>query len=153
MSQYLIDRVSALPNVTLHMGTRVAAVERDRDTITAVGCEGPQGSFVLNTSHLFFFTGATPNTGWLAHCGVKTDEKGFVLTGHVLQSLSGYVPSALETSVRGVFAIGDVRSGSIKRVAAAAGEGAAVVALIHEYLAAQREHTGNAASCASAKSQ
>jgi thioredoxin reductase (NADPH) len=153
MSQYLIERIGALPNVTLHVQTRVAAIERDGEAIRAVRCAGPQGDFVLKTSHLFLFTGAAPNTGWLRHCGVRTDEKGFVLTGHALQSLAGYVPAALETSVRGVFAIGDVRSGSTKRVAAAAGEGAAVVAHIHEHLAAQRECARNAVSRASRKLQ
>jgi thioredoxin reductase (NADPH) len=80
--------------------------------------------------HLFLFIGAEPNTGWLASSGIALDSKGFVLTGNDL-STDG---EALETSQRGVFAIGDVRSGSIKRVASAVGEGAQVVATLHRFL-------------------
>jgi thioredoxin reductase (NADPH) len=82
-------------------------------------------------SHLFLFIGAEPNTDWLASSGVKLDGKGFVLTG---EEAGGRHP--LETSRRGVFAIGDVRAGSIKRVAAAVGEGAQAVAALHSFLAA-----------------
>ena len=81
--------------------------------------------------HLFLFIGAEPNTDWLAGSGVALDAKGFVLTGKQARQRS----AALETSRRGVFAIGDVRSGSVKRVAAAVGEGAQVVATLHAYLA------------------
>ena len=82
--------------------------------------------------HLFLFIGAEPNTDWLSGSGVALDAKGFVLTG-------GDAPDnrrPLETSRRGVFAIGDVRSSSVKRVAAAVGEGAQVVATLHAFLAA-----------------
>jgi len=81
--------------------------------------------------HLFLFIGADPNTDWLAGSGIALDAKGFVLTGKSTGSGSG----PLESSARGVFAIGDVRSGSIKRVAASVGEGAQVVAAIHAFLA------------------
>ena len=77
--------------------------------------------------HLFLFVGAEPNTNWLSDSGVALDDKGFIRTGN------GHHP--LETSRRGVFAIGDVRSGSTKRVAAAVGEGAQVVAALHGFLA------------------
>jgi thioredoxin reductase (NADPH) len=80
---------------------------------------------------LFLFIGAEPNTDWLAGSGVKLDGKGFVLSGED----AGSDRHSLETSKRGVFAIGDVRAGSIKRVAAAVGEGAQVVAALHSYLA------------------
>ena len=83
-------------------------------------------------SHLFLFIGAEPNTDWLAGSGVKLDGKGFVLTGED----AGGDRHPLETSRRGVFAIGDVRAKSIKRVAAAVGEGAQVVAALHSFLAA-----------------
>lgn len=139
MSRYLIDRIGALSNVTLHMQTQVVGIEHERGSITAVRSRRPEGEDVLKTSHLFFFTGATPNTGWLGNGEVMTDEKGFVLTGPALRARTGLVRASLETSVPGVFAIGDVRSGSIKRVAAAAGEGAAVVANVHEFLAATRD--------------
>ena len=79
--------------------------------------------------HLFLFIGAEPNTDWLAACGVELDEKGFVRTG------GDRSRHALETNRPGVFAIGDVRAGSVKRVAAAVGEGAQVVATLHAHLA------------------
>jgi len=83
--------------------------------------------------HLFLFIGAAPNTDWLAGSGVTLDPKGFVLTG----SDVGARQQKLETSQPGVFAIGDVRAGSVKRVAAAVGEGAEVVAALHRYLTAE----------------
>jgi thioredoxin reductase (NADPH) len=144
MSRYLIERIAALPNVTLHVRTQATGIEQHGGSIIGVHCAGPDGVRTLKTAHLFFFTGATPNTSWLRGCGVATDEKGFVLTGSMLHADTYHGTDhsvgrgTLETSVRGVFAIGDVRSGSIKRVAAAAGEGAAVVAHIHEYLATTR---------------
>jgi len=82
--------------------------------------------------HVFLFTGAEPNTSWLGGCRVGVDAKGFVLTG----MQAGLATHTLETCIPGVFAIGDVRSGSTKRVATAVGEGAAVVSQIHAYLAA-----------------
>jgi thioredoxin reductase (NADPH) len=132
MSQYLIERIAALPNVEIHTQTEVVALEgdaatglaaaqfHDRRTGETHGCE---------LRHLFLFIGADPNTAWLAGC-VSLDNAGFVLTG---QSEG---PRSLETDRPGVFAIGDVRAGSVKRVAAAVGEGAAAVAQIHQYLAA-----------------
>jgi thioredoxin reductase (NADPH) len=77
--------------------------------------------------HMFLFIGADPNTDWLAGSGIALDAKGFVLTG----GADGAGRHALETSHRGVYAIGDVRSGSVKRVAAAVGEGAQVIAALH----------------------
>jgi len=133
MSQYLIDRIAALPNVEIHVGTEIVGLEGDRQS-------GLSGATFRNTvngtehrcslRHLFLFIGADPNADWVAHC-VDSDERGFITTG------TGSLP--LETSVPGVFAIGDVRAGSTKRVAAAVGEGAAVVAQIHAMLAAQNE--------------
>jgi thioredoxin reductase (NADPH) len=82
--------------------------------------------------HLFLFIGADPNTGWLAGSGVALDSRGFVLTGPE----AGGNRRGMETSCSGIFAIGDVRSGSTKRVAAAVGEGAQVVAAVHRYLSA-----------------
>ncbi|MGA7786708.1 MAG: FAD-dependent oxidoreductase, partial [Xanthobacteraceae bacterium] len=83
--------------------------------------------------HLFLFIGAEPNTDWLVDSGIALDPKGFVLTGED----AGGDRHALETSRRGVFAIGDVRAKSVKRVAAAVGEGAQVVAALHSFLAAR----------------
>jgi thioredoxin reductase (NADPH) len=89
--------------------------------------------------HLFLFIGADPNTGWLNGC-VDVDAKGFIVTGAKFSvEAGGRVPFALETSMPGVFAIGDVRGLSTKRVGAAIGEGAAVVAQIHQVLALRAE--------------
>ena len=86
--------------------------------------------------NVFLFVGADPETRWLQSCGVALDSHGFVLTGQGTASVSGtHAPAPLESSVPGVFAVGDVRSGSVKRVGGAIGEGAAVVASIHQYLA------------------
>ncbi len=84
----------------------------------------------------FLFVGADPATGWLNGCGVMVDRGGFVVTGaQCRQQKDGQPASPLETSVSGVFAVGDVRSGSVKRVGGAIGEGAQVVAALHGYLA------------------
>ena len=84
--------------------------------------------------HLFLFIGADPNTDWLSGSGIALDKKGFVLTGSELDGDQ----RPFETSRRGVFAIGDVRAGSVKRVAAAVGEGAQVVTIIHASLAGEQ---------------
>ena len=135
MSQYLIDRITSLPNVTLYTETEVDSLTDDAAGLFEVRCKGAQGPVALRVRHLFLFTGAEPNTRWLKDCGVKTDPKGFVLTG--AEARIGYDDGrshSFETSVRGVFAIGDVRSGSARRVSAAVGEGAAVVGQIHAVL-------------------
>jgi len=88
--------------------------------------------------NLFVFIGADPETDWLGGCGVKLDAHGFVFTGAPAQTAEGLAPAALESSVPGVYAVGDVRSGSVKRVGGAIGEGAAAVALIHAYLSKLR---------------
>lgn len=95
---------------------------------------------MFDSHHLFLFIGADPNSDWLLECGVELDRKGFVLTGYEATGRHG--GRDLETSVPGVFAVGDLRAGSTKRVAAAAGEGAAVVAQIHRYLAEQQQVDG-----------
>ncbi len=151
MSRYLIERIAALPNVELHTGTEVSALEGDRqsglqgvvfrDRATGATCRRP-------IQHLFLFIGADPNAGWLAG-QVKVDRGGFIVTGDpaITGTDGGQRPAApLETDQPGVFAIGDVRAGSTKRVAAAVGEGAAVVAQIHTYLAAQAAGERNGAS-------
>ncbi len=134
MSKYLIDRIAALPNVTLHVGTEIVGLEGDRATgLTGAVFRQPDGSTKpCAMRHLFLFIGADPNAGWLQGC-VDTDDKGFIVTGKAAL--------ALQTSRARVFAIGDVRAGSTKRVAAAVGEGAAVVAQVHVALAymAERE--------------
>jgi thioredoxin reductase (NADPH) len=145
MSRYLIDRIRALPNVDLHVGKEVVALEGDRtDGLTAaVFRERSSGATrTCPLRHLFLFIGADPNAAWLQNCAA-VDSKGFVVTGFACPdgARAARQPTLpLETSVPGVFAIGDVRAGSTKRVAAAVGEGAAVVAQIHTVLALQPEH-------------
>jgi thioredoxin reductase (NADPH) len=132
MSKYLIDRIKALPNVELHIGKEVVALEGDRASGlqgATFRCKTTGKEYHCQLNHLFLFIGADPNTDWLDGC-VDLDDKGFVVTGN-----HGGAP--LETSRKGVFAAGDVRCGSTKRVAAAVGEGAAVIAQIHAYLGAE----------------
>lgn len=129
MSKYLIERIAALPNVTIHTQTEVTALEGNEtsELVGAVFRDRRTGqTHRRDLRHMFLFVGADPNAGWLQGC-VTLDGKGFVETG--VSTLS------LQTNRPGVFAIGDVRAGSTKRVAAAVGEGAAVVSQIHQYLA------------------
>ena len=127
MSRYLIDRISALPNVEVHVGADLFELDSDGDALAgAVVRDRASGACVrYDIAQLFLFIGATPHTSWLSG-SVEMDGKGFILTGQSTASL--------ETSMPGVFAIGDVRAGSTKRVAAAVGDGASAVAQIHNYL-------------------
>jgi thioredoxin reductase (NADPH) len=136
MSRYLVDRICGLANVKVLTQTGISGFEGSGGVLEAVRWRGPSGEEERRpVRHLFLFIGADPNTDWLNGSGVALDQKGFVLTG----SGGDQASRPLETSVRGVFAIGDVRSGSMKRVAAAVGEGAQVVATLHTFLAnAQR---------------
>jgi len=141
MSRYLIDRIAALPNVELHTGTEVEALEGDEAAGLSAVVFRERAAGATRTCplrHLFLFIGADPNAAWLDRC-VAVDSKGFVITGGkcpqgAAKDSRPILP--LETSRARVFAIGDVRAGSTKRVAAAVGEGAAVVAQIHSLLAA-----------------
>ena len=131
MSRYLIDRIAATSNIELRVRATVAALSGMEDgTLESVDLASRGDRWTVEAQHMFLFTGADPNTQWLDR-RIALDEKGFVATGQA----SGL---SLETSSPGVFAIGDARSGSIKRVAAGVGEGAAAVAQIHAYLAALR---------------
>ena len=129
MSRYLIDRIAAQPNIEVVTQTGVSALEGGDGVLESIRWRHlPSGEETVRPiRHLFLFIGAEPNTGWLAQSGVTLDDKGFVRADGNLRPL--------ETSREGVFAIGDVRAGSTKRVAAAVGEGAAVVPQIHEVLA------------------
>jgi thioredoxin reductase (NADPH) len=148
MSSYLVERIAATPNIELHAHTGLEALEGDGECLGAVRWRGADGaSERKELRHMFVFVGADPNTEWLGDCGVRVDSGGFVMTGievmlaqcratgRMLNS-DGSLHGQLETTVPGVFAIGDVRAGSTKRVAAAVGEGAAVVAQVHAYLGA-----------------
>jgi thioredoxin reductase (NADPH) len=129
MSRYLIERIASLTNVELHVGAEILTLEAENAT-TLSGItfqnQATQLSDRRALRHIFLFVGADPSTEWLAGC-VETNAKGFIMTG------KRHHP--LETSQPGVFAIGDVRAESTKRVAAAVGEGAAVVAQIHSMIA------------------
>jgi thioredoxin reductase (NADPH) len=135
MSRYLVDRIESLPNVEVVTGAQVTTLEGSNGVLEAVRWRlTATGQEVYKPlHHLFLFIGAEPNTDWLAGSGMALDAKGFVLTGED----AGHDRHVLETSQRGVFAIGDVRAKSIKRVAAAVGEGAQVVAALHGFLAAR----------------
>ncbi|ANT49155.1 FAD-dependent oxidoreductase [Mesorhizobium amorphae] len=133
MSRYLVERIEAQPNIEILAETEVVALEGHEGNLDAVRwrnrATGTETTRPIR--HLFLFIGADPNTDWLAQCNVALDARGFVRTGPDLAPAHGL----METSRSGVFAIGDVRSGSVKRVAAAVGEGAQVVAALHAYLA------------------
>lgn len=142
MSWYLINQINHTPNIEVKTCTRVVAVQgKDHlESITVVNDQLHEEQTLPATS-LFIFIGAEPHTGWLKKT-VKCDEKGFILTGPDLLK-NGHKPKNwsidrepfyLETSVPGIFAAGDVRHGSIKRVASSVGEGAMAVLLIHRYL-------------------
>jgi thioredoxin reductase (NADPH) len=137
MSRYLIDRIGATSNIHLMTRTEITALEgtadgglervRWRDHGNDVDGQG-------DIRNVFLFVGADPATGWLGSCGVNVDKGGFVTTGAAIEGRPTPVP-LLESSVPGVFAVGDVRSGSVKRVGGAIGEGAQVVQALHAYLA------------------
>jgi thioredoxin reductase (NADPH) len=133
MSRYLVERIKAQPNIEVLARTEVTAVEGRDGNLECIHWrrEAENKETIHPIHHLFLFIGADPNTDWLAQCDVALDQKGFVRTGEG----TGEKHHFLETSRPGVFAIGDVRAGSVKRVAAAVGEGAQVVAAIHAYLA------------------
>ena len=140
MSRYLIDRIEATPNIELHMHTELTQLRGELpDGLAAVSWRNNRTGIEEERPirHVFLFVGADPETDWLRSCGVALDTHGFVLTGNACTSRGPAQPvAALESCVPGVFAVGDVRSGSVKRVGGAIGEGAAAVALIHQYLAA-----------------
>jgi thioredoxin reductase (NADPH) len=131
MASYLIERIKAAPNINVIEGVELSALEGSSGRLDKIRWRSRNSGVEVSRSmdQMFLFIGADPNTDWLRNSGVALDERGFVLTG---EHVRGQLP--LETSQRGVFAIGDIRSGSVKRVAAAAGDGAQVVASIHSYL-------------------
>jgi thioredoxin reductase (NADPH) len=138
MSRYLIERIEAAPNIELIFNAEVIAVEGGGDgSLERVRWKSrlapEQHSF--DVRNLFLFVGADPATHWLNGCGVTLDRAGFVVTGAQSEQNQGRPVPPLETSVPGVFAVGDVRAGSVKRVGGAIGEGAQVVAALHGYLA------------------
>jgi thioredoxin reductase (NADPH) len=137
MSRYLIERIEATPNIELMFNTEVvglegiqnASLERVRWRSRLSGEDT-----TIDIRNLFLFVGADPATSWLDGCGVTVDRGGFVVTGAQGSQGPADLAAALQTSVPGVFAVGDVRSGSVKRVGGAIGEGAQVVAALHAFL-------------------
>jgi thioredoxin reductase (NADPH) len=142
MSQYLIRRIAETPNITLHVNTEITSLEGAEQLEQVTWRTATSGVVETHAiGHVFLMMGALPCTPWLAGC-IALDEKGFVRTGTDLRLsdlppeswLGSRQPQAYETSVPGIFAVGDVRSGSVKRVAAAVGEGSACVQQVHRVL-------------------
>jgi len=146
MSRYLVQRIIENPRIELHYKTEIIALEGDQQ----LECVTWRDNATNQTSthdihHVFIMAGASPHTAWLDHC-LALDDKGFILTGRDLDDLDSKSPMSswkidrkpymLETSLPGVFAVGDVRAGNVKRVASAVGEGAIAVHLVHRALAA-----------------
>ena len=145
MSYYLIQQLSRIENVRVRTHCEVVSAEGDGHLQAITICDGKNGlSTTVECGYLFVFIGAEPRTDWLGE-SVARDERGFVYTGPDLL-VGGSRPNRwdrdrdpfyLECSVPGIFAAGDVRANSVKRVASAVGEGAMAVTLVHRYLEAQ----------------
>jgi thioredoxin reductase (NADPH) len=139
MSQYLIEEIGATGTIVVRPGTRVVGGggQGRLDHIILEAADGAQES--LTTSAVFVLIGAHPHTDWLP-AAIARDEHGFVLVGADAAASGSWPlerpPLQLETSMPGVFAVGDVRRGSVKRVASAVGDGAVVVQLVHQFLGA-----------------
>jgi len=148
MSKYLIERIEANPVIEMLTRTEIVDVSGSLDAgVQAVRWrhldEGAEQTHAIH--HIFLFMGADPETQWLSDCHVALDDNGFVRTGADLGPTEEHRRLlSLQTSVAGVFAVGDVRSGSVKRVGGAIGEGAAAVAQIHGHIAALAEQSGAA---------
>jgi thioredoxin reductase (NADPH) len=144
MSRYLIQRIEENPKIEMHYQTEVISVEGDKHLERVTWKDKVSGkTSTRDIRHIFVMAGASPRTDWLKGC-VAMDDKGFILTGRDLDDVNGggptwkstaRAPFMLETSLPGVFAVGDVRSGNVKRVASAVGEGAIAIHLVHRALA------------------
>jgi thioredoxin reductase (NADPH) len=141
MSRYLIRRIEDTPNITVHPRTRIVGLAGSDHLEQVSWTDDATGETSTHPiAHVFTMAGAMPNTAWLDGC-LELDGKGFILTG--LDLGAGLRPGAtrptlhLETSLPRIFAVGDVRSGSIKRVAAGVGEGSACIQLVHKVLATE----------------
>jgi thioredoxin reductase (NADPH) len=148
MSQYLIDRIHGLANVEIVTGVAVCGLEGSDGMLSAVTLRQHAGGVESRREigQLFSFIGADPNTHWLQASGIKLDSRGFVCTG----SDAGDERHMLETSRKGIFAVGDARSGSVKRVASAVGDGAQVVAALHPVITELRKASETALAAARA---
>ncbi len=142
MSSYLVRRIEESPVITLHTRTQLTALEGGDHLESTEWRSAQTGMEKRGIGHVFLMTGAVPNTGWLHGC-VALDEKSFVRTGPELQPRDladahwpvGRAPYLLETTVPGIFAVGDVRAGNVKRVASAVGEGSICIQFVHRVLA------------------
>ena len=143
MSRYLIRRIEETPNIVVRTETEIEAFEGESHLEGVTWFDRAHNNRrTIDIRHVFLMTGANPNTGWLEH-GVALDEKGFIKTGADLNAEElrtakwplARAPFLFETSRPGIFAVGDVRAGSIKRVAAAVGKGSGCVQLVHRVLA------------------
>lgn len=137
MSRYLIERIEATPNIELMFNTEITSLDGDEaGLLRRIRWKSRLSDDEDSTDirNLFLFVGADPATSWLDGCGITLDRGGFVVTGAQSEQNQGRLVAPLETSVPGVYAVGDVRSGSVKRVGGAIGEGAQVVAALHGYL-------------------
>jgi thioredoxin reductase (NADPH) len=151
MSRYLVDEIERNPLVEVLFHREVAELVGERGMLEAIVLEDNRSGerSTLEVRSLFVFIGAVPHTGWLGD-EVAKDPKGFILTGRDAPADGTHQPLLLETSLGGVFAVGDVRAGSIKRVASAVGEGAMAVRLVYEHLESDPAHVhANAAARAS----
>ena len=142
MSRYLIQRIEENPGVEMHFKTEIVGLDGDAHLESVTWRDKVSGATSVHPiRHVFIMAGASPRTEWLQGC-VAMDNKGFILTGRDLDTAAGASawhlarsPQMLETSLPGVFAVGDVRSGNVKRVASAVGEGAIAVHMVHNSLA------------------
>jgi thioredoxin reductase (NADPH) len=142
MSRYLIQRIEENPAIELHFKTEILNLEGDVHLERVTWRSSASGETSTNEiRHVFIMAGASPRTDWLSGC-LALDNKGFILTGRDLDTATetpvwplARPPQMLETSLPGVFAVGDVRSGNVKRVAAAVGEGSIAISLVHHALA------------------
>lgn len=135
MSSYLIDRLEASPKVTIRFGTAITELIGE-DYLESLRWKGPDGVEDKDIRNVFVMIGAVPNTGWIGDC-LQLDDGGFIRTGSDCQGEP--MDSPYMTSRPGIVAVGDVRSGSVKRVASGVGEGSVVIQAVHKYLAAQKE--------------
>jgi thioredoxin reductase (NADPH) len=134
MSQYLISRIERSPHITLYTDTEIDELEGKAALEFVTWTNRKTGESVRRPiSSVFVMIGAEPNSGW-TYGAIKLDDKGFVLTG----GRWGFEATPYATSVPGVYAVGDVRAESVKRVASAVGEGSVVISNIHRYLAQRR---------------
>ncbi|HEY1892554.1 MAG TPA: FAD-dependent oxidoreductase [Steroidobacteraceae bacterium] len=132
MSRYLCERIAAQPNIEILLETDVVDLQGENGALKSISSRDQRTGTITHRplQHLFLFIGADPNTAWLGQCDVQVDAKGFVRADPF--AVDGRLP--FQTNRAGIFAIGDIRSGSIKRVAAAVGEGAQIVPTLHQYL-------------------